>query len=189
MGVEEARKNKKAKMRNRYIFRTAVLAVLLVAVVFALVTNLNKDKELYKDGDQAPNFELTQINENNEVETIRLSDLKGKGVMLNFWATYCEPCEVEMPFMESLYPEYADDIEIVAVSLDANNLVIQQFINQYNLTFPVVHDKSAEVMDLYKVGQLPSTLFIDEDGYIVEKVTGALSLETLEGHFKDIQPK
>src|SRR5699024_555414 len=141
MRVEDARKKKKNKKRNRYIYRSLILAVLLVAVIYALVMNVNKDKDIYKPGDPAPDFELTQINDDNEIETIRLSDLEGKGVMLNFWATYCEPCEAEMPYMESLYPEYSDDIEIVAVSLDASDLVIQQFINKYDLTFPIVHDK------------------------------------------------
>ena len=189
MRVEDARKKKRNKKRNRFIYRTIVLAVLLVAVVFALVTNYNKDKDIYQPGDDAPDFELTQINDENELEKIRLSDLEGKGVMLNFWATYCEPCEAEMPYMESLYPEYSDDIEIVAVSLDANNLVIQKFINKYDLTFPIGHDKKSEIMDLYNVKPIPSTFFIDPDGKINERVDGTLTLEKLEGHFKDIQPK
>src|SRR5690625_5248210 len=95
MSLNEQRKKKHPKKRNRFIFRTIVLAVLLVAVVFALVSNLNKDNEIYKSGDLAPDFQLTQISENNDTETIKLSDLRGKGVMLNFWATYCEPCEAE----------------------------------------------------------------------------------------------
>src|SRR5690625_3323484 len=140
MSLEEAKKKKQAKMKKRYIFRSAILVVLLGAIVYALVMNLKDDKEIYQEGDEAPDFELTQINENNEEEVIRLSELKGKGVMLNFWATYCAPCEAEMPFMQSLYPDYADDIEIVAVSLDNSELVIDKFINKYDLTFPVVHD-------------------------------------------------
>src|SRR5690625_1408998 len=188
MTVENARKNKQGKMKKRFIFRTIILAILLAAVVFALVSNFNKDKALYKVGDKAPDFELVQINENNELEKIRLSDLKGKGVMLNFWATYCKPCEQEMPYMESLYPEYKDDIEIVAVSLDASELVIHQFIDKYDLSFPVLHDTKTEVMDLYSVGPIPSTFFINPEGEIVEKVAGALTLDTLEEHFKEIQP-
>ena len=122
------------------------------------------------------------------MEKIRLSDLEGKGVMLNFWATYCKPCEAEMPFMEKLYPEYREDVEIVAVNLDASELVIHQFIDKYDLTFPVVHDTKSEVMDLYNVGPIPSTFFINPEGEIVDKVAGALTLETLEEHFKEIQP-
>lgn len=190
MGITNERDNRnKKKRRNRYIFRSVILAVLLFAVVFALVSNFNKDKELYREGDMAPDFELTQINENNELEYIRLSELQGKGVMLNFWATYCEPCEYEMPFMESLYPEYEDDIEIVAVSLDINELVIQKFIDKYDLTFPISHDKNSEVMEKYKVGPIPSTFFIDPEGKIVEVVSGPLTLERLEGYFNEIKPQ
>ena len=188
MSLGNANNNKHNKKKKRLIFRSAILAVLVAAVVFALVTNLSKDKEVYKVGDQAPDFQLAQINENNELESIRLSDLEGKGVMLNFWATYCKPCEAEMPYMESLYPEYKDDVEIVAVNLDANELVIHQFIDKYDLTFPVVHDTTSEVMDLYKVGPIPSTYFINPEGEIVDIVMGALTLETLEGHFQEIQP-
>lgn len=188
MTLEDARNKKQSKMKKRYIFRAVVLAVLLLAIVYAVIMNVNQDKEIYKVGDKAPDFELVQINENNEKEVIRLSELEGKGVMLNFWATYCEPCEAEMPYMESLYPEYADDIEIVAVSLDAGELVIHKFIDKYDLTFPVVHDTKSDVMDLYNVGPIPSTYFINPEGEIVDIVAGALTLERLEDHFKEIQP-
>src|SRR5690625_6794168 len=73
---------------------------MIAAVVFALISNFNKDKTIYEVGDQAPDFQLEQINKNNELETVQLSDLEGKGVMLNFWATYCKPCEAEMPFID-----------------------------------------------------------------------------------------
>lgn len=189
MTLEDARKKKQGKMKKRYIFRSIVLAVLLGAIVYALVINLNQDKEIYRIGDKAPDFELAQINKNNVDEIIRLSELEGKGVMLNFWATYCAPCEAEMPFMESLYPEYADDIEIVAVSLDGGELVIHKFIDKYDLSFPVVHDTKSDVLDLYNVGPIPSTFFINPDGEIVDMVAGALTLERLEGYFQEILPE
>src|SRR5690625_42780 len=189
MTVEERRKKQQQKKRNRHIFRTIVLAVLLVAVVFALVSNFTKDNEIYKSGDEAPNFALAQINKSNDTDLINLESLRGKGVMLNFWATYCEPCEAEMTFMESLYPKYKDYIEIVAVSLDMNELVIHRFIDKYNLTFPIVHDQKSDVMDLYKVGPIPSTFFINPEGEIVNKVSGPLTLDQLEDHFDEIKPK
>ncbi len=190
MSLEKARQKKQGKKVRRYIFRSSILLILLAAIVFALYSNLNQDKEIYGVGDEAPDFELVQINENNEEEKIRLSELEGKGVMLNFWATYCAPCEAEMPFMQSLYPEYKDKgIEIVAVNLDQNELVIHQFIDKYDLTFPVPHDTKSEVMDLYKIGPIPSTIFITPEGKIDDVVAGALTLDKLEEHFKRILPE
>lgn len=190
MNLDQIRKNKKNKQRKRLIFRMAILAVLVGAIVFALFSNSQADKSAYLVGDQAPDFELTQINKNNELETVRLSDLEGKGVMLNFWGTWCKPCEKEMPYMQALYPDYKEKgIEIVAVSLDSTELVVHRFIDRYDLTFPVPHDKRGEVRELYKVGPLPSTFFINSDGVIEEIVYGGLTLERLEGSLQNILPE
>lgn len=190
MDLNNVREKKKGKIKKRLIFRTSVLLILVAAVVFALISNFNKDKTVYDVGDEAPDFKLQQINEYNELETVQLSDLEGKGVMLNFWATYCKPCEAEMPYMQKLYAEYKDrGIEVVAVSLDATELVVDRFIEKYDLTFPIPHDTKSQVTDLYKVGPMPSSFFISPDGVIVEKVEGALTLERLEGYFQEIEPK
>ncbi|WP_085991993.1 thiol-disulfide oxidoreductase ResA [Oceanobacillus senegalensis] len=190
MKIEKAKISKRKKKRNRLIYRSAILAILVGAIIFAVVSNSQADNSIYREGDMAPDFQLTQVNNNNELETIRLSDLRGKGVMLNFWGTWCKPCEAEMPYMQSLYPEYKEKgIEIVAVSLDNTELVIHNFIDKYNLTFPVPHDTTGEVMDLYKVGPIPSTFFINPEGEIEEVVNGALTLERLEESLKNILPK
>lgn len=189
VSIEQAKIEKKNKKRNRLIFRSVILVLLLIAVVYALATNLSGDKTIYDVGDQAPDFQLNQINDNNELETVRLSDYRGKGVMLNFWGTWCEPCEAEMPFMQELYPEYKDKgVEIIAVSLDATELVVDRFIERHKLTFPVPHDTKDQVRDLYKIGPIPSTFFISPEGEIVEIVEGALTLDRLEGYLKQIQP-
>lgn len=190
MGIEKAKQKKHRKKRNRLIYRGAILAVLVGALIFAIVTNMQKDNTIYRAGDPAPDFQLTQISDNNDLETVRLSDLEGKGVMLNFWATWCEPCEAEMPFMQALYPEYKEKgVEIVAVSLDSTELVVDRFIDRYDLTFPIPHDQKGEIRDLYKVGPIPSTFFINPDGEIQEVVNGALTLERLEGYLNEITPE
>lgn len=189
MKLDQIREKKRNRIRNRFIFRSIILAILIAAVVFALVSNAREDKALYKPGDEAPNFKLEQVNDNNELEVVQLSDFKGKGVMLNFWATYCGPCEEEMPYMQKLYPEYKEKgIEIIAISLDSTELVIDKFIDKYDLTFAIPHDTKNQVMDLYKVTNLPATLFINPDGVIEERVEGALSLDRLEEYFQQIQP-
>lgn len=190
MSLDKIRENKKQKIRNRLIFRSVILAVLIAAVVFSLVTNAKKDNTIYKVGDDAPDFKLQQVNDNNELEEVQLSDFKGKGIMLNFWATFCKPCEAEMPFMEELYPIYKEQgIEIIAVSLDSTELVIDRFIDKYDLTFPVPYDKRGQVSDLYKIGPIPTTYFISPEGVIVEKIEGALKLEQLEAYFQEILPE
>ncbi|MFD1848927.1 thiol-disulfide oxidoreductase ResA [Oceanobacillus bengalensis] len=190
MSLDEIKNRKSRKKRNRLIFRTMTLAVLVGAIVFALVSNLQADKTVYQVGDEAPDFALNQINKNNELESVKLSDFKGQGVMLNFWGTWCKPCEEEMPYMQALYPEYKEKgIEIIAVSLDNTELVVDGFIDKYDLTFPIPHDKTGEVRDLYKIGPIPSTIFINPDGDIERTVIGALTLESLEGYLQEILPK
>ncbi|WP_186578319.1 thiol-disulfide oxidoreductase ResA [Aquibacillus kalidii] len=186
--IEDANIRKRNKKRNRLIFRTIILLVLLAALVFALVSNLTKEKSMIEKGDQAIPFVLKQLNGSND--TLNLSDLEGKGIMLNFWATYCKPCEQEMPYMESLYPVYKEKgVEIVAVSVDATELVINRFVEKYQLSFPIVHDRDGQVMDAYNIGPLPTTLFINPDGEVVEIVKGPLTLSRLEGYLQQIQPK
>src|SRR5690625_1136686 len=113
MASDRAQNNKRKKMKKRFIFRTVTLIVILTAIIFALIMNLTRDNNAIKKGDKAPDFELTQINDNRDQAFIQLSNLKGKGVVLNFWATYCKPCEMQLELMETLYPKYRDDMEIV----------------------------------------------------------------------------
>src|SRR5690625_7876897 len=90
--------------------------------------------------------------------------------MLNFWGTWCAPCREEMPYMESLYPEYKEKgVQIVAVNLDQSELKVDQFIEEFNLTFPVPHDVRDEVRELYGIGPLPSTVFINPEGIIDDR--------------------
>ncbi|MBM7552418.1 thiol-disulfide oxidoreductase ResA [Thalassobacillus pellis] len=180
--------DKTKKKRKRLIFRSAVLVLLLGLVAFAVIGNLSKDNAVVAEGEEAPNFQLKQFGTNGK--TMSLEDLEGKGVMLNFWATYCKPCEAEMPYMQKLYPKYKDKgVEIVGVNLDATKMIVNKFIDEYDLTFPNLHDEGGQVMDLYNVGQIPSTYFINEDGVVVEKVVGPLTLEKLDSYLQQIQPK
>lgn len=190
MSLEERKNKKRKKMRNRMIFRTVILGTLGAAVAFALISNLFKDEDkVYSEGDDAPDFELEQISNNNDKESIKLSDLDGKGVMLNFWGTFCEPCKEEMPFMEDLYPEYKDKgVEILAVSLDSTKLVVDNFIDEYDISYPIPYDEKGKIRDLYNIGPIPTSYFIDPDGKIVEEVKGPLTLENLEGYLKEIEP-
>lgn len=174
------------KKKNRLIFRTSLLLIMLSLIVFAVVSALQDDEVTVAEGEVAPNFALQKFGSD---ETIELEELRGKGVMVNFWATYCEPCKEEMPYMEELYPEYKEKgVEILAVNLDTTDIVVDQFQREYNLSFPILQDKDGQVMNLYNIGPIPSTLFIGPDGKIEKTVIGPLTLSKLEGHLQEITP-
>lgn len=177
------------KKKKRFIFRSVVLAILAIAVGFALYSSFTDgEKAALKEGDTAPNFKLKTVN--HEKDTLALSDFEGKGVMVNFWATYCEPCKDEMPYMEELYKKYKDkDVEILAVNLDQSELVVTRFLKEYGISFPIVHDQKGQVMGEYGVGYLPASYFINPDGTIEKKIIGPLTLDRLEGYLKDITPE
>ncbi|MGM8214009.1 thiol-disulfide oxidoreductase ResA [Bacillaceae bacterium W0354] len=175
------------KKKKRFIFRTIVLLILVISLVVVLFVNAQKDNPLIAEGDQAPDFMLERLDNG---ETIQLHDLKGKGVMINFWATYCEPCKKEMPFMDELYKKYKDDgFEIIAVSVDKNELVIRNFFERLGLSFPIVHDKKGVVMEAYNIVPLPTSYFINPDGTIDNVVKGPLTLKNLETYIQNILPK
>jgi len=97
---------------------------------------------------------------------LSLAEFKGKVVFLNFWATWCKPCEEEMPGMERLYQRYKDQgLVVVAISEDAEGApAVNRFLKKYSLTFPVGLDPKMSVADLYGVWAVPSTFIIDRQG-------------------------
>lgn len=122
----------------------------------------------------APDFKLQSLNG----ETVRLSDYAGKKVLLNFWATWCPPCNEEAPHLQTIYESYQSaGVEILAVNVtneDKNHDKIEQFVQQYALTFPTLLDQSGEVSAKYRILTLPTTYFIDEEGAIFETITGPM---------------
>ncbi|MGB0910046.1 MAG: TlpA disulfide reductase family protein [Nitrospirales bacterium] len=122
-------------------------------------------------GAPSPPFTLGDL----EGRQVSLSDFSGKVVLLNFWATWCGPCRVEMPAMEALYQEMkGKGLAIVAVSVDAQGTVVTRpFQEAMGLTFPILHDSDYEVGLSYGARTLPITYIIDRQGIIRHRVFGA----------------
>ncbi|KEK23733.1 thiol-disulfide oxidoreductase ResA [Bacillus gaemokensis] len=171
--------------KNRLLFRVLILLVLSGAVGFTLYQGFFVDKEKMQIGEKAPNFVVSDLEE----KKIELKGLKGKGVFLNFWGTWCKPCEKEMPYMNELYPKYKEKgVEIIALDADETNIAVKNFVNQYGLKFPVAIDKGSEVIGTYGVGPLPTTFLIDKEGKVIEKITGTQTKEQMEAYLKKITP-
>jgi thiol-disulfide isomerase/thioredoxin len=116
-------------------------------------------------GDIAPDFELELLNG----DKIKLSDLKGQKVLINFWATWCPPCKEEMPEMQKFYEEYGDEIAIIAINAtdsEKNEQAVRDFIEEKGYTFPVALDKDMEVVDNYMAITIPTSYFIGTDGVL-----------------------
>jgi thiol-disulfide isomerase/thioredoxin len=109
-------------------------------------------------------------------DQVTLSDLRGKAVMLNFWATWCGPCRIEIPHMIELYDEYRDSgFEILAVNLRENPAQVQAFTEQLGMSFPVALDTNGQAGAAYYVRAIPTTFFLDSDGVIRFIHQGTLS--------------
>lgn len=133
-------------------------------------------------GQMAPDFTLKTING----QQVRLSDLRGQKVFLNFWASWCEPCKNEMPALQALSRQYEGRIAIYGVNMlsDDNIESAQRFMLENSLTFPSLLDEKGEVKQAYRVIGLPVSVTIDEQGRIVELHKGELKPADMQSLFK-----
>jgi peroxiredoxin len=171
--------------KKRLVTRTIILAVLALAVGYTLYANMNKDKnQKIVIGKPAPDFVLVDMEGNKH----RLSEYKGQGVFLNFWATWCKPCEREMPYIENQYQQFKDQgVQVLAIDSGETELAVNRFIERKGMTFPVLIDEGA-VQAAYGINPLPITFLIDKEGNVVKSHTGELSEETVREFMEQIKP-
>jgi peroxiredoxin len=121
-------------------------------------------------GQPAPAFSLPVL---AGEAPLSLESLRGTVVLLNFWATWCKPCEDEMPAMESLYRELAsEDFELIAVSVDDDRQVVEEFTARLGLTFPILLDPGKRIADAYQSHRFPESYLIDRQGVLVARFIG-----------------
>lgn len=171
-------------MIKKIIAAVVLVSLLTVAIVQAMdkktespetTSQATSNKEGLSIGAKAPDFELKTLTG----ETVKLSNLKGKKVMLNFWATWCPPCKAEMPEMEQFSKQAGDDVVILAVNIDPQ-LDVQGFVNENKITFPVLLDAEGKVNEAYQVLSIPTTYFINSQGVIKNKFTGSMTLDVMK---------
>jgi thiol-disulfide isomerase/thioredoxin len=133
-------------------------------------------------GQLAPDFELESLSSGGKV---KLSDYKGKAVVLNFWATWCEPCKIEMPWFTEFQKKYGPQgMEILGVAQDdAGKEAIMKFARETGVNYPVLQGTNA-VGATYGAQFLPTTIYIGRDGKMLDKVVGLRSKSEIEDNIK-----
>lgn len=143
--------------------------------------NKNEMEVGLNEGNIAPDFQLINL----EGKEMKLSDLQGKKVILNFWATWCPPCKEEIPDMQKFYEEHGEgneQVEILAVNLtysERNKADVEKFAKNYQMTFPILLDTNEEISDLYQVFTIPTSYLIDSKGIIRKKIIGPMDEKIL----------
>ncbi len=134
-------------------------------------------------GNMAPDFELKVLE--GPGKTLQLSSLRGKAVLVNLWATYCEPCKVEMPWLVELQKKYGPQgFQILGVAQDdADDKTILDFVHKMGLNYPILQG-SNKINDLYPSEGLPLSVYIDRSGKVVYRAVGLVSESVMEDAIK-----
>lgn len=134
----------------------------------------------------APDFTVTDA----EGAETRLSDHRGRPVVINFWATWCPPCRSELPGFDSLYAEYGDRIDFMMVDLTDGERdtedVVRDFIAEQGYTFPVYFDTAFSASEAYQIYSIPVTVFVRPDGTIAAQQIGAMQEQALRAYLEDL---
>ncbi|MCE9646821.1 MAG: TlpA family protein disulfide reductase [Chloroflexi bacterium] len=164
-----------------------IILYILVLIAGASWTLLNKETAANipagagtapQAGFKAPDFTLDAL----DGKTYTLSELKGRPVLVNLWATWCPPCRAEMPAIEKMYQEYQDlGFLVLGVNMtyQDSSSAVAPFVSEYGLSFPILLEETGETASAYQLRSLPSSYFIDRSGTVSEVVIGGPMSEAL----------
>ena len=165
-----------------------ILIIVAVIISLMLVFGIQKTRHTSPpgagklQGQPAPDFSLASV----DGKTVKLSEFRGKAVLLNFWATWCEPCKVEMPWFIQLQQQYGSQgLQVVGVAMDDSSPKdISEFAQKMGVNYPIAIGKEA-VGDQYGgIPYLPSTFYIGRDGKVIDRVYGLVSRSEIEANIK-----
>ena len=168
--------------RNALVFLALVVAIMAMLASGNYIDRTRKHGPIKLVGNvqgvPAPDFTLTSL----DGRKVKLSDFRGKAVLLNFWATWCEPCKIEMPWFIELQKQYGPQgLQVVGIAMDDSGVKeIGDFAKKMNVNYPIVIGKES-VGDQYGgIPYLPSTFYIDRDGKVIDRIFGLVSRSEIE---------
>jgi cytochrome c biogenesis protein CcmG/thiol:disulfide interchange protein DsbE len=173
---QDTPRNKRRSVAILLIFTALniVLGVLLWHLLTTPQANITGNAEVPLVGHPAPDFTLTTW----DGKPLQLSALKGKVVVLNFWASWCGPCNQEEPILEHTWQQYqADGVMVIGVDYQDQQAAAQQFLQQHGITYPTAPDTSGTVSQAYGVNNIPVTIFIDRSGVVQRGILGQFKTE------------
>jgi cytochrome c biogenesis protein CcmG/thiol:disulfide interchange protein DsbE len=175
-----------AHQRRTALWRLAIIAGLTVFVAFLVIGLQRQNTSLQRASGEAPPFEFTTF----EGETIRLDDLQGQGVVLNFWASWCDPCRTEADMLEATWRrEQGNGIVFLGLDyLDQEHAALD-YLAEFDVTYPNGPDLQSNAARSYGIKGVPETFFISPDGKIQSHVIGpVLSQADLDRRLDEIRP-
>lgn len=163
-----------------------IFGVVILLGGAAYFTNKNGEVGVAAEaGYKVPPFTLPSYPDN---QPISLSDFKGKPLLINFWASWCPPCQEETPDLVKAYAKYGNKVQFISVNLTAKDSLpdIKGFIDKYGIQYPVALDVNGTVTSQYNVVAIPTSIFVNRSGVIVARVTGAIMPQILESDLQRI---
>ena len=139
--------------------------------LFSLVLffSCSSPRNSIEEGDMAPDFKSETVNE----VSFSLANIKGKKILIHFWADWCSECRAEFPKLEEAYQKYKNDnFEIIAVNVAQSGKHVKSFVDEFNLTFPMLLDEQSEIAKQYGIRGLPTNFFVDENMYVTKIIIG-----------------
>jgi thiol-disulfide isomerase/thioredoxin len=162
-------------MKKQWIIVGVVLALLTFGAVLGL--KLTPDLFPVEVGSRAPQFHSVDLATG---DSVGIDHFKGQVVLINIWATWCEPCRVEMPSIQRLYQQLGPQgLKIASVSIDVSDpSVVRRFAQEYGLTFPILQNRTRSIERIYQTTGVPETFVVNRDGIIVKKIAMAHSWDS-----------
>jgi cytochrome c biogenesis protein CcmG/thiol:disulfide interchange protein DsbE len=160
------------------------LSIMIMLSLSFLINSLNAYPT---DKRKAPEFVLKTL----EGKTVKLSDFKGKIVIIDFWATWCPPCRKGIPDLVELQKTYKKDLVIVGISLDQERTLkdLKPFIENFNINYPVVLGNEKVVKDYGGINAIPTAFVVDQDGFIIDSHVGLVPKSVYEEKIKMLLKK